>query len=320
MNVGLAGIPLWGSDIGGFGFGGKCTPELYVRWFQFGAFSPLFRPHGDQTELREPWQFGPEVEAVCQRYLTLRYRLLPYIYTAAYEACTTGMPLMRPLVLAFPTDPQVFNLSDEYLFGGDILVAPVVNEGATERVMYLPVGNWVDFWTDTGYTGPCSLTVPAPLDTLPLFIRQGAILPLGPEMQYSWEHPLDLLTLEFYRGGDPTDRTFILYEDDGETTRHQSGAAARTPLQMTEGASNLRISIGESQGEFLGHQAERSYLLNIHRQPTTHQVICNGTAIPAVDDWQSLAQAPIGWWWDKVKGILTIKPPRTAQGLQINVS
>ena len=105
LNVGLAGFPLWGTDIGGFGFAGKCTPELYIRWFQFGAFCPLCRPHGDRTELREPWQFGAEVEAICRTYLRLRYRLLPYIYTAVYEACTTGIPLMRPLVLEFPTIP-----------------------------------------------------------------------------------------------------------------------------------------------------------------------------------------------------------------------
>lgn len=319
MNVGLAGIPLWGSDIGGFGFAGECTPELYVRWFQFGAFSPLFRPHGDQSELREPWQFGPEVEAICRKYLTLRYRLLPYIYTAAHEACTTGMPLMRPLVLAFPTDPQVFNLSDEYLFGGDILVAPIVEEGATERVVYLPAGNWVDFWTDTIYTGSRSLTVPAPLDTLPLFIRQGTILPLGPEMQYSWEHPLDPLTLELYRGGDHADRAFVLYEDDGETTRYQTGAAVQTALRMTEGTNILKIAIGEAQGGFLGHRSERIYRLNIHQQPVTREVTCNGASVPLLNDWQSLDLAPSGWWWDNIKGILTIKPPRTAKGLKIDV-
>ncbi len=200
VNIGLAGFPLWGTDIGGFGFAGECTPELYVRWFQFGSSCPLCRPHGDKTELREPWQFGAEVEAICRTYLHLRYRLLPYLYTAVYEACTTGVPLMRALVLEFPHDPNVFNLTDEYLFGPDILVAPVLDEGARERNVYLPSGVWIDFWTEAIHTGPCSLTVPAPLEILPLFIRQGAILPLGPEVQYSWERPLDPLTLEVYRG------------------------------------------------------------------------------------------------------------------------
>ena len=316
LNVGLAGFPLWGTDIGGFGFAGKCTPELYIRWFQFGAFCPLCRPHGDRTELREPWQFGAEVEAICRKYLRLRYRLLPYIYTAVYEACTTGVPLMRPLVLEFPHDPRVLNLSDEYLFGPDILVAPVLDEGATERDVYLPTGVWIDFWTDTVHTGPCSLTVPAPLDTLPLFIRQGAILPLGPEMQYSWERPLDPLTLEIYRGAD---RSFSLYEDDGETTGYQTGACVLTPFQITESAGVLTCIAGEAQGSFAGHPSERAYLLNIHHQPEVREVTCNDVSVPALDSRQSFELASGGWWWDDAKEILAMKLPRTVKALMIQV-
>ena len=316
LNVGLAGIPLWGTDIGGFGFAGKCTPELYVRWFQFGAFCPLYRPHGDQTELREPWQFGPEVEAICRKYLKLRYRLLPYIYTLAYEACITGMPLMQPLVLEFPTDPRVFNLSDQYLFGREILVAPIVDEGATQRTVYLPAGGWVDFWTDTVYTGPCSLTVPAPLDTLPLFTRQGAILPLGPEVQYSWERPLDPLTLEIYRGAE---RSFTLYEDDGETTRYRTGAYVLTPLQVTEHAGVLTFAAGEAQGDFPGYPSERTYLLNIHQQPAVREVTCNGVPVPSLDARQSLELTASGWWWDHATEVLAIKLQGTAKALRVEV-
>jgi alpha-glucosidase len=316
VNVGLAGFPLWGTDIGGFGFAGKCTPELYIRWFQFGAFCPLCRPHGDRTELREPWQFGVEVEAICRKYLRLRYRLLPYIYTAVYEACTTGIPLMRPLVLEFPHDPRVLNLSDEYLFGPDILVAPVLDEGATERDVYLPAGVWIDFWTDTVYTGPRPLTVPAPLDSLPLFIRQGAILPLGPEMQYSWERPLDPLTLEIYRGAD---RSFSLYEDDGETTGYQTGAYVLTPFRVTESAGVLTCIAGEALGSFPGHPSERTYLLNIHHQPKVREVTCNGASVLAFDARQSFELASGGWWWDDAKGILAIKLPGTAKPLTVRV-
>jgi len=316
LNVGLAGIPLWGTDIGGFGFTGKCTPELYIRWFQFGVFCPLCRPHGDQTQLREPWQFGPEVEAICRKYLYLRYRLLPYIYTAAHEASTTGIPFMRPLVLEFPADPHVFNLDDEYLFGREILVAPVSEEGATERVVYLPNGVWVDFWTDTVYTGPRSFTVPAPLDTLPLFIRQGAILPLGPEVQYSGERPLDPLTLEIYRG---TDGSFTLYEDDGKTNHYQTGVYTLTPFRVTENAGVLAFTAGEAQGSFPGHQCERAYLLNIHQQPAVREVTCDGMPVPYQDAARSLELATSGWWWDETKGILAIKLQRTAKALRVEV-
>jgi alpha-glucosidase (family GH31 glycosyl hydrolase) len=316
LSAGLAGIPLWGSDIGGFGFAGECTPELYIRWFQFGTFCPLCRPHGDQTELREPWQLGAEVEAICRKYLRLRYRLLPYIYTAAYEACTTGVPLMRPLVLEFPADPHVLNLSDEYLFGREILVAPVVEEGTTERVVYLPAGVWIDFWTDTVYTGPRSLRVSAPLDTLPLFIRQGAILPLGPEVQYSWERPWDPLTLEIYRGAD---RSFTLYEDDGETTRYQTGAYALTSFRVTERAGVLTFTVEEAQGGFPGHRSERTYLLNIHQQPAVRGVSCDGMPVPSLNAPGSLELATSGWWWDEAKGILAIRLQRTAKTLRVQV-
>ncbi|HKA54019.1 MAG TPA: TIM-barrel domain-containing protein [Candidatus Binatia bacterium] len=314
VNVGLAGFPLWGTDIGGFGFAGQCTPELYVRWFEFGAFCPLCRPHGDKTELREPWQFGAEVEAVCRKYLRLRYRLLPYIYTAIYEACTTGIPLMRPLVLDFPHDPRVLNLGDEYLFGPDILVVPVLDEGATERDVYLPAGVWIDFWTDTVYTGPCSLTVPAPLDTLPLFVRRGAILPLAPDMQYSWERAPDPLTLEVYRGAD---RSFTLYEDDGETAGYRTGDYVLTTFQVTESAGILTCVIGEPRGGFAGHAPERAYVLNVHQQPEVRAVSCNGTPVPALGARHSLEPAVSGWWWDE--GTLAVKLPRTAKGLTVQV-
>jgi alpha-glucosidase len=322
LNVGLAGFPLWGTDIGGFGFAGTCTPELYVRWFQFGAFCPVCRPHGDQNELREPWQFGPEVEAICRKYLTLRYRLLPYIYTAVSEACTTGIPLMRPLVLEYPTDPRVLNLSDEYLFGRDILVAPILAEGATERAVYLPAGGWVDFWADTVHVGPCSLTVSAPLDTLPLFIRQGVILPLGPEMQYSWERPFDPLTLAIYQGAGlshDTEHTVTLYEDDGETTRYQTGAWVRTPFRLQAAAEGLMFRIGEAQGRYAGYHPERTYLLDIHQQPSVREVTCNSTALLSLDARHSLRQASSGWWWDAAKGVLAIKLRPSAQAMTVLV-
>ena len=316
LNTGMAGMPLWGTDIGGFGFAGQCTPELYVRWFQFGAFSPLCRPHGDQTELREPWQFGPEVEAICRKYLTLRYRLLPYIYTAAHEACTSGLPLMRPLVLEFPTDTAVFNLSDEYLFGRDMLVAPVVEEGATERAVYLPAGTWVDFWTDAVYTGPCSLQVKAPLDTLPVFIRQGAILPLGPELQHSGERPLDPLTLEIYRG---VDRTCTLYEDDGETNRYRTGDFLLTPFHLVEEKDRLTFSIGAAEGKLLHPVSARTYCLNIHQQPRVRTVECDGRSLPQMSVHQAVETASRGWWWDAATRILTVTLSRTTKPLTVQV-
>jgi len=319
LNVGMTGIPVWGTDIGGFGFAGHCTPELYVRWFQFGAFCPLFRPHGDQTQVREPWQFGPAVEAICRNYLRLRYRLLPYIYTAAVEACETGMPIMRPLVLAFPSDLRVVNMGDEYLFGPDILVAPVMEEGATERTVYLPAGGWVDFWSDALHRGPCTVKVATPLDTLSLFIRQGAILPLGPEMQHVGEHPLDPLTLEIYPGAEQTDYRATLYEDDGETTGYRTGGWARTAFQLTVQTDGVTLEIGKARGQYSTQVLDRGYIIHFHHQAAVHAVLWNGAPLACLDAVHSLELVEQGWQWQAATKVLTIKLPRTAEATTVHV-
>jgi alpha-glucosidase len=316
LNTGLAGFPVWGSDIGGFGFAGACSAELYVRWFEFGAFCPLFRPHGDQTEMREPWQFGPEVESICRKYLDLRYRLLPYIYTALHEACTRGTPLMRPLVLAHPHDPAVSNIGDEYLFGAEILVAPITEEKATSRRVYLPAGEWIDFWSEAAYQGARWIDVAAPLDTLPLFIREGAIIPLGPVMQYSSERDLDPLTIAIYRG---INRTFTLYEDDGETFAYLSGRYAETDIELLEGSGDCTCLIGERRGGF-GSAGLRTVVLEIHRQPRPRSIICNGAPHDAFTDAGLLHAAPSGWWWDEARAILTIKLPVSTESATVQVS
>ena len=195
LNTGLSGVPYWGTDIGGFFHPIPETGELYARWFQLGAFSPIFRSHGWVWREHVPWAHGPEVEAICRRYAELRYRLLPYTYSLAWQAHTLGLPLMRPLVLNYPDDPRVWSLGHQFLWGDDLLVAPVTREGATAWPVYLPAGRWHDFWTGVRYEGPGGVTLPAPLDRLPLLVRAGAILPLGPVVQHTGERPLDEVTL-----------------------------------------------------------------------------------------------------------------------------
>jgi alpha-glucosidase (family GH31 glycosyl hydrolase) len=304
LSVGLTGIPLWGSDIGGFGFGGECTPELYARWFQFSAFCPLCRPHGDQKELREPWQFGPEIETICRQYLQLRYRLLPYLYNAAREACLNGIPIMRALVLDYPDDPSVLNLSDEYLFGPEILVAPILEEGAVQRNVYLPQGNWIDYWTEKTYSGPCLITAQAKLDRLPLFIRQGAIIPMGSVMQYSSQKPLHPLILEVYRG---QDRSLTLYEDDGESTAYHNGEYSETIFQVTHSVEELTCRLGQTKGKYRGSRPERTIILNIHQQLAVADVTCGAESVPPMHAEESMNQAPTGWFLDQRRRVLSIK-------------
>jgi alpha-glucosidase (family GH31 glycosyl hydrolase) len=316
LSVGLTGIPLWGSDIGGFGFGGECTGELYARWFEFSAFCPLCRPHGDQKELREPWQFGAEIEAICRKYLEMRYRLLPYIYNAARDTCTTGIPIMRPLVLEYPADPQVLNMADEYLFGPDILVAPMLEQDALERSVYLPQGNWIDYWSEEIHVGQRFITSQAKLDKIPLFIRQGAIIPTGPQMQYSAQYALDPLTLEIYRGAD---RSLTLYEDDGKSNAYQNGECAETRFEIRHGSQGFICHLGETNGKFTGCVSERTIILNIHLQTQAETVTCDDAPVPALKTSEALSEASAGWFRDQRNQILSIKlsPANTARTVRV---
>jgi alpha-glucosidase len=260
LNTGLSGIPYWGTDIGGFFHPIPESAELYARWFQFGAFCPIFRAHGWVWREHLPWAHGPEVEAICRRYAELRYRLLPYTYTLAWQAHTLGLPLMRPLVLGYPDDPRVWDLGSEYLWGDDLLVAPVTREGATAWPVYLPRGGWYDFWTQQHYAGPAGVTVDAPLDRLPLFVRAGSIVPLAPPAQYDGERPWDEITLLIHPEG--RSRADI-YEDDGHTNAYGQGHFALTPVTCEAQPTRITVCIGEPIGDRVMIPPNRTYVLQL---------------------------------------------------------
>jgi alpha-D-xyloside xylohydrolase len=193
LGFGLSGFVFWSHDIGGFI--GNAAPELYARWVQVGAFSSHSRAHGEAP--REPWCYGQEVEKIYRKYMELRYRLLPYIYSQSVSAVNKSLPVMRALVVDYQDDPTVATIEDEYLFGDDILVAPIMDPSNC-RMVYLPHGTWVDYWSKKPIEGGKWLQVEAPLEILPLWIRAGAVIPMGPVQQYVDEKSLDPLTLEFY--------------------------------------------------------------------------------------------------------------------------
>jgi alpha-glucosidase (family GH31 glycosyl hydrolase) len=291
LNTGLSGVPYWGTDVGGFFHPVPETPELYARWFQMGAFSPIFRSHGWVWREHVPWAHGPEVEAICRTYVELRYRLLPYTYTLAWQAHTLGLPLMRPLVLNYPDDPRAWQLDHEYLWGDDLLVAPVTREGATAWPVYLPSGAWYDFWTGERHEGPGGITVAAPLDRLPLFVRAGAILPLGPVVQHTGERPLDEVTLHIYPEG--TSR-FELYEDDGRTNAYRRGAYALTPITCTEKPGRITVRVDPPTGEQSVVPAGRRYVLRLRCSRPIHGVRDDTGPLERIDARDT---AP-GWWMD----------------------
>jgi alpha-glucosidase (family GH31 glycosyl hydrolase) len=260
LNTGLSAVPYWGTDVGGFFHPVAETGELYARWFQLAAFTPIFRSHGWVWREHVPWAHGADVEAICREYAELRYRLLPYTYTLAWQAHTLGLPLMRPLVLNYPDDPRVWNLGYEFLWGDDFLVAPVTREGATAWPVYLPAGVWYDFWTGERRDGARGVSVDAPLSRLPLHVRAGAIIPLGPVMQHTAERPLDEITLLVYPDGASR---FEMYEDDNRSRAYRDGHYAVTTFECMAAPGAVTIRIGPPRGDTSVVPRDRRYLLQV---------------------------------------------------------
>ena len=208
LSYGLSGVPFWSSDIGGFV--GSTTKELYIRWLQFGMFCSNPRYHG--TTPREPWHFDDETVKIFRKYAHLRYKLLPYIYSYAYESSKTGLPMMRPLVLEYQDDPNVYNLDLEYLFGRELLVAPIFNE-SNRRTIYLPEGNWIDFWSKKEYKGESNINYYAPLSIIPIFIKEDSIIVSGDEKEFIKDERENNLTLDIYCAK----KAIFTFKDDYET-------------------------------------------------------------------------------------------------------
>lgn len=255
INFTASGMPYWSTDIGGWqalpyvhiparpplidpsdardNVGHYDDyPELYTRWFEYGAFQPNFRTHGSR-KYNEVWSYGKQAEPILEKYLRLRYELMPYIYSLAWQTHETGAPFMRGLFLDFPNDPNVANIGDEYMFGPALLVAPVTDQGVTKRSVYLPAGcDWFNFWTNQRYHGGERIEVSAPIDTIPVFVRAGSILPLGAPV----ESTNQLQAIEKIRIYTGADAHFALYSDDGTTYAYEHGKYEITELNWDESA------------------------------------------------------------------------------------
>ena len=258
LNLSVSGIPYWTTDIGGFVSANPEDPayrELYIRWFQFGAFCPIFRAHGTRTtNQNEIWSYGPEAQKILTAYDQLRYRFLPYIYSLAWKTTSEDYTILRPLVMDFRSDTRAQNISDQFLFGPAVLVNPVTEPGATSRHLYLPDATWYDFWTGSRVQGSRAIDAAAPLDKLPLYIRAGSILPLGPDIEYAAEKSADPLELRVYRGANGE---FVLYEDENDNYNYEKGAHATIALSWDEASQTL--TIGDRVGAFPGVLSSRTF-------------------------------------------------------------
>jgi alpha-glucosidase len=288
INAGLSGIPYWGTDIGGFVPTPEFLSDLYVRWFQFGAFCPLFRAHGRTWHLRLPWGWNlgeigpdetsaysgagrppeselhhPEVEPICRKFLELRYRLMPYLYSAVRETSRTGLPIMRALWLHYPDDPVAAARGDEYLWGRDFLVAPVVEKDARARRLYLPKGDWYDFWTNERISGGREIDRTVDLSTMPLYLRAGAIVPMDPVRQYTSQPVTDPMTVTIYPGADGA---FDLFEDDGRSFEYRRGAWMGVEFRWHD--RDRRLSLALSPGSRMGRPAVRDIDVRVAGGPS----------------------------------------------------
>ncbi|MFD2671072.1 glycoside hydrolase family 31 protein [Marinicrinis sediminis] len=270
LNLGLSGIPFCGTDIGGFAH--HASGELVARWTQLGTFSPYCRNHSlDGTRYQEPWQFGEEIEAICKQYIELRYRWLPHLYSLFHEASRTGWPILRPLLLEFPQDAETYGLSDQMMVGSQVMIAPIYRPNTTRRAVYLPQGSWVDYWTGEELEGGQYHLATAPLDTMPIYIRGGAIwteAELASSTQYQqW----DTIHIQLYANGTGESATSY-YEDDRQTYDYESGASQMFELKRVQTEDRLSFSVSRT------HTCEdaasvKKWKLTVRHLPRTPQSV-----------------------------------------------
>ncbi|HEY5078871.1 MAG TPA: TIM-barrel domain-containing protein [Opitutaceae bacterium] len=295
LNSGLSGLTYWTCDTGGFLTGYYKDDQmgaharLYERWMQFSAFSPITRAH-KAGGAPEPYAFGLATEQGTKHYLKQRYRLLPYIYSCAWEASRTGLPIVRPLALEFPDDPAAAAVpGDEYMFGGEFLVAPVLFEGQSRRSVYFPRGTWVDWDTGVDYAGGREWVVAAPQNRIPVAVRAGAIIPMAPDMRNTGEKPWDPLTLEVFPSGKSS---YKLYRDDGRTFAYQSGDFTVTRFDCDASQDTaIRLTVAESNKLYTPSR----YLARLHLRRTPAGVDLDGARLDIKV-----------WAWDAEARVLTV--------------
>jgi alpha-D-xyloside xylohydrolase len=300
LNFAASGIPYWNTDIGGFFGNNPDDPkfvELFTRWFQFGAFCPMFRVHGT-TKPKEMWRFDEATQKILISYDKLRYHLLPYIYSTAWMVTHDDYTMMRPLVMDFRADTNVFTISNQFMFGPALMACPVTGSGETSRSVYLPAGpGWFDFWTGKKLSGGQSVTAASPIETMPLYVRAGSIIPYGPDIQYATQSS-DPIELRVYRGDDGH---FTLYEDENDNYDYEKGVYATIPFYWDD--TKQTLTIGKRKGKFPGMMKDRTFRIVwvsarhgagiSHEEKPDVTVQYTGSAVTVSEKLQVAATSPL---------------------------
>jgi alpha-glucosidase len=319
--AGNVAFPYWSHDVGGH-YLGPVEGELYARWIQFAAFNPILRTHAtvNPDAERRIWTFSPEVFEASRAAFHRRYELLPYIYTAARQCYDEGLPLCRPLYYEWPELPEAYEEKNAYLFGDDLLVAPITRprgelSAYARQEFWLPPGTWCDWRTGAWETGPKRVKVSALLDDIPVFVRAGAIIPAQKKVRSTSEKPLDPLVLHVFAG--PDEARGSVYEDDGRSPAYQQGQFARTRVTHIRSGADLAIEIGAAEGQFDSMLAQRGYEIRLHNSLWPQAVTVDGTPLERVDEagWQ-------GWRYEPHLStvVITLDPRSTSQPTRVVVT
>ena len=310
LNFGLSGQPFVGPDIGGFI--GTPTGEMYTRWLQYGVFLPLCRSHSVRGSIdKEPWAYGEQYEKINKKFIELRYQLMPFLYTEFYKASTSGVPIMRPLMMEFPEDKTTYRIDTQFMVGENILVSPVVEPGSTSRWMYLPAGEWYDFWTRKKTDGGKWMQAEAPLDRLPVFVRAGAVIPMQQVVQYSDQAPADPLTYEIFPS---TEAKGICYEDDGNGFEYTSGKYRKVEIKAEVKNGVVSVVRSAAEGSYGIPNSSIVFSINGTKQKPA-AVSLRGKKIPEVS---SLAGTKEGWVFDARLMRLAVKTTDSQEEIQLS--
>ncbi|CAM3670528.1 TIM-barrel domain-containing protein [Pontibacter korlensis] len=311
LNIGLSGVSYWTHNMGGFEH--KADPELYIRWVQFGMFSPVAHVFGmDHPGYKEPWNYGEEALANFTKYDKLRYRMIPYIYSSAFETYKTGVPMMRALVLENQNDVNTYSVEDQYMFGDYLMVCPVTTKGAQTRVVYLPEGEWVEYWTGKTYEGKKHYNIVTPLDQLPIFVKAGAIIPMQEEVQFDDRKAWGDLTFEVYPAGKSS---FELFEDDGLSEEYKEGGYSITTVTSNATERGTTVRIGAAKGAY--QVPTRNYIIKVHQDKAPTSVKAGGKQLASTNSEQFTGAGSEGWYYDAEAKVLWAKS-RKAAGDELN--